>query len=157
MLNTAVNSCWLSQGDIRNTIHLPKKVFKIQNSNRDSYFLTKTINWIITRKKITCSQYRTHCPNSLWWLHNLKMCKLFFTSCFCADIRFTFLWAQFEHCTARFTWALWGVTSYCIVWFIWLWNSKSPINQDFNSINVYRKWKNQKFPVLEWTFKQLKY
>ena len=78
MLNTAVNSCWLSQGDIRNTIHLPKKVFKIQNSNRDSYFLTKIINWIITRKKITCSQYQTHCPNSLWCLHNLKMCKLFF-------------------------------------------------------------------------------
>ena len=51
LLNTAVNSCWLSQGDIRNTIHLPKKVFKIQNHNRDSYFLTKTINWTITREK----------------------------------------------------------------------------------------------------------
>lgn len=155
MLNTAVNSCWLSQGDMTNTIHLPKKVFKIQNSNRDSYFLTKTINWIITRKKLPVHSTE-HIVQIHYDAYTTWKCANYF-SCFCADIRFTFLWAQFEHCTARFTWALWGVTSYCIVWFIWLWNSKSPINQDFNSINVYRKWKNQKFSVLEWTFKQLKY
>ena len=162
-------------------------MFKNQNSNRDSYFFTKTINWTITRKK-----YLFIVPNTLsnndayttWKFANYFSCfwsiccSYFFISgnsyfCFvstsleyttipknkrktkitwdknltttysCADIRLTFLWAQFEHfTTARFTWIWWRLAVYSIVWFIWLWNSKSPINQDFNSINVYRKWKN---------------